>query len=300
MIIAWQGWRLEVPDRWGPVRVEGDADAGYLLMADLHRPRLGMRWKVAGGKRFKAEVAVTAAVRQEVGQLAAQDARPLSMDGGNWQAPLLYEDDEPPGRDICVAYSLTSGRIIELVYHAHHRDRVLTQRLLPTLVDTSRSEVWEWSIFDLSCRTPSGMVMAKHRLNAGDLSLSFTHKDGSAVTVRQLAMAKLALQRRPMERWIAEQAAWHGKQFKFGSSPVESEGEPKRVRQQVVRRRRYGWAWWLAKGYTVLARHDQERDRLVIVDATDEALASELMDTVGWASTKQTKGSMESMDTEED
>lgn len=290
---------MEVPDRWGPVRVEGDADSGYLLMADLHRPRMGMRWKSAGGKRFRADEAVAAAIRQEVGQLAAQEARPPGMDAGKWQAPLLYEDNEPPGRDIWVAYSLVSSRIVELVYHMRHRDRMLAQRLIPTLVDSARSEVWEWSIFDLSCRTIAGMVLAKHRLNAGDLSLSFTHKDGRAVTVRQLAMAGLALQRRPMERWMAEQAAWRGNQFKLGSVPTAGDGEPELIRQRVIRRRRYAWAWWLAKGYVVLARHDEQRDRLVIVDATDETLAREMMDSVGWAHAKQTEEATDTEDIED-
>ena len=287
---------MEVPDRWGPVRIEGDADAGYLLMADLHRPRLGVRWKSAGGRRFKADVAVLATLREEVGQLAAEEASAAKMKAGDWQASVLYEDNEPPGRDVWVAYSATSGRVAEVVYHAHHRDHMLSQRLLPTLADTAPGKEWEWSVFDLSCRTPAGMVLAQHRLNAGDLSLSFTHKDGRAVTLRQLAMAKLALQRRPMQRWIAEQAAWRGNQFKLDSLPVEDQAEPRLVRQQVVRRRRYGWAWWLAKGYTVLARHDQERDRLVIVDATDEMLARELMDSGAWAAKQMTQ----TQDTEED
>lgn len=296
MIVAWQGWRLEVPDRWGPVRIEGDADAGYLLMADLHRPRLGLRWKSAGGKRFKADVTVTAAMRQEIGQLATEEARPASPETGSWQAPLLFEDQEPPGRDVWVAYSPTSGRVVELVYHAHRRDRVLQEKVLPTLVDSARDVAQEWSIFDLSCRTPAGMALAKHRLNAGDLSLTFGGKGRRSVTVRQIAMAKLALQRRPMERWIAEQAAWRGNQFKLAGSPEKEPAGLELVRQQVVRRRRFTWAWWLAKGYVVLARHDQERDRLVIVDATDEVLAREMMGSIGWARTKSTKETEETED----
>jgi hypothetical protein len=59
--------------------------------------------------------------------------------------------------------------------------------------------------------------------------------------------------------------------------------EPLVLRQQVVRRRRFFFMWWQAPGYSVLAKHDVSRDRLVIVDATEESLAREVMDSVGWA-----------------
>lgn len=295
MIVAWQGLRLEVPDRWGPVRIEGDADAGYLLMADLHRPRMGLRWKSAGGKRFKADATVKSVMLQEIGQLATEEARPLAPKTGDWQAAMLFEDKEPPGRDVWAAYSPTSKRVVELVYHAHRRERVLTSKLLPTLVDSASDAAREWSIFDLSCRTPAGMTLTKQRLNAGDLSLTFGDKRRS-VTIRQIAMAKLALQRRPMERWVAEQASWRGNQYKLVGSPEKGTGDPEDLRQQVLRKRRFVWAWWLAKSYTVLARHDAERDRLVIVDATDESLARELMQSVGWAWTKKAQEADETED----
>ena len=81
----------------GP-KIEGDADAGYLLMADLHRPRLGMRWKAGRRQAFEPAATVTRrdAARRSA-QLAAEEAREFGPGDGDWQSPLLYEDDEPPG-----------------------------------------------------------------------------------------------------------------------------------------------------------------------------------------------------------
>lgn len=278
MIVAWQGWQIEVPDDWSPVKIEGNAQAGYLLMADLDRPRLGIRWKEQKGKKFDAHSAAAALMKEEVGELEAKKAKPHPL--GEWVAPLLYEDNEPPGRDLWVAYSKTTSRLFQVVYHAQHRDRVLRDKLLPTLVDGSLDEELRWSVFELSCRTPAGMHLEKHRLNAGDLSLSFEGAGRKVATIRQIAPARLALSRWPMARWIAEQASWRGREYKVVGTPdAASEVQ----RQKVIRRRRFFWMFWLPKGFTVLARHDQAKNRLVLVDASEEKLASEIMQSAGWA-----------------
>jgi hypothetical protein len=283
VIVAWHGWRIEVPDRWSPVKVDGDAEQGSLLMADLHRPRLGLRWKKMSGRKFDAQAAVAKAMTDEVGTLAKNEAVAQGPEGGNWSAPLLFVDKEPPGRDVWCAYGASSGRLVEVVYHARRRDSVLAGRLLPTLSEAQAGGEQEWSIFELSCKTPPGLKLVKQRLNAGDLSLMFEGGKKQAVSVRQIAVAKLALQRRSMDRWIAEQVSWRGKYFKVHGSVSEVQETPKLIRQQAVRRRRYSWMWWLASGFVALAKHDEARDRLVIVDATDEGLARQIMDSVGWA-----------------
>jgi hypothetical protein len=217
-------------------------------------------------------------VRDEVGELEAKKAEAHEL--GEWQSPLLYQDREPPGRDVFVAYSGKSSRLFQVVYHAHHRDRILVEKLLPTLEDGPLDREQEWSVFELSCRTPKGMQLVKQRLNAGDLSLSFEGPRKQVATVRQIAPAKLALSRRPIEKWVAEQASWRGRQFKLAGEVRELDGARG---QNVIRRRRFSWMFWLARGYVVLAKHDQSRNRLVMVDASGEELAREILESVGWA-----------------
>lgn len=292
MIVAWHGWRIETPGHWSPVRLEGDGDQGYLLMADLHSPCLGIRWKTIATKAYKAKAEkavaqVNRALVQEIGSLAAAEARPAAPPEGEWLAPQLYEDKEPPGRDVWVGYSPLSGRLFELVYHAHQRDRVLEQRVLPTLCDGDRREATDWSIFDLSCRVPKGFELLRHRLNAGDLSLIFESKKKVALTVRQVAVAKLALQRRPLQDWLREQASWRGKYFKLDKIVEELEQEPRLIRRRIARRWQYGWMRWLPREYVALAKHDTLRDRLVLIDATDQATADAVMQSVAWAKVEE-------------
>ena len=131
------------------------------------------------------------------------------------------------------------------------------------------------------------MELMKQRLNAGDLSLSFRHKEAGPRRCGRLRWRSWHCSAGRWRSWMAEQASWRGKQFKLAGEARELEAQP----QLVEAAGRAAPAvcpgmFWLAKGYVVLARHDQARDRLVIVDATDEALARELMDSVGWARTR--------------
>lgn len=143
-IVAWQGWLLQVPHRWSPVRLEGDAQGGQLLMADLHRGRIGIRWqKLSRSRKFDANQWIQQALTREVGKLASAEARPLQLDDAGWLVNRLYMDPEPPGRDVWIGYSLRSNRWLQVVYHARHRDTVLGGSLVPTILDVLEQGVSE-------------------------------------------------------------------------------------------------------------------------------------------------------------
>src|SRR5277367_4921958 len=107
-VVCWQGWQIEMPRRWDPVKLEGDHAEGYALFADSLRPRLGLRWQTPKRKRkFNPDIAVRLALRNEVGQLAADEARPLAVIRGSdpFMTALLYIEPQPPGRDVLSLYS---------------------------------------------------------------------------------------------------------------------------------------------------------------------------------------------------
>src|SRR5207237_1343547 len=126
-----------------------DYDTGEILIADLERPRLGIRWKKAKGKKFDPATLVRRALRDEVGELAAAEARELPAGGDKIVASLLYVDPKPPGRDVWTAFSMTSGRLIQIVYHSRKRERLLKEMILPTVSDCNPSAAMPWSIFEL-------------------------------------------------------------------------------------------------------------------------------------------------------
>jgi hypothetical protein len=183
--------------------------------------------------------------------------------------------------------------MLQVVYYAHRRERVLTDVVLPTLQDMPHGRPMPWSIFDLSVIVPGDMPMRDHRLNAGDLSLTFGD-DRRLLTVRQVAVASLALQRMGIEKWLLQQHRLAGKYYRAVGKPTEATldvggggeegkaGRPaKGVTGRAVRRRRFFFLFRRAKELFTYAVHDPERDRLVLVQSSDDNLARQAAATCG-------------------
>ncbi len=267
--LCWQGWRIEVPTRWNPVKLEGTFEEGYVLLADLHRPRLGLRW--TSGRRVSKDPQAWAKklMHDEVGQLAAAQAVDHPMPE-HWTVSRLFIEPEPPGRDVWLGYSTISGRAVQLTHHAHRRERVLAEVLLPTLEDQAELDPRPWSVLDLSCRVPRNLMLQKPLLFAGDLGLRFVDKK-QQVTVRQVAPASVALKRMPIERWLRQQQISERKHYRPAREhePVvlttEDGRQLKGVCAILPRRRRFIWKRTLLKEMMTYALHDEARDRLVMV-----------------------------------
>src|SRR5205823_1202284 len=76
MVFAWQGLRLDMPAEWNPVRLEGPFDTGQVLIADMIRPRLGLRWQTVNTKNVTEQL-LRRTIVNEVGAKAAEEARAL-------------------------------------------------------------------------------------------------------------------------------------------------------------------------------------------------------------------------------
>src|SRR5688500_17918849 len=76
---AWQGFQLHLPPGWNPVRLQGSYQSGQALIADLHGPRLGLRWRSAERKKLDARAWARRAIKAEVGAAAASRAKPITL-----------------------------------------------------------------------------------------------------------------------------------------------------------------------------------------------------------------------------
>ena len=297
-LLAWQGWQLRVPDDWNPVKVDGDADQGQLLLADLERPRLGLRWRRLS-KRVDAEKWTRQSVKEEVGELAASEARPLDIPGSEngapagksaeraWQANLLYAEPQPPGRDVWAGVSTATGRGLQVVFHVKKRDRQFADEILPALQDTPADAQRPWAIFDLNCQSPPGWAVQWYRFYAGDLALSFANGRGR-VMIRQVGPAGLALSRQPLETWLKQQDKTVAKLYRPVGEPVVAEvtlrGQSiQALRSAMRKRRRLFWAVTI-RDQLRLAVHDAGRNRLIIAQGDDETVVRQFLDAVGQGS----------------
>jgi hypothetical protein len=276
MIFAWQGWRLAILDEWNPVKLHGNFEVGYALLADIHRPRLGVRWTTPG-RRFDSKAWARRAMIDEVGRLAADEAKAVKCDG--YQNALRYSEAEPPGRDVWVGTSWVSGRTIEMVHHVFEGEESRMDDLLRDLRDGD----FGWAVFGLSCRAAAGWRLESHRLNAGDLSLEFGRKR-ERMSVRQVAVAHLALKRMPIERWLEEQIRPRMKRFRqAGECQVVKIETMEGVSCRLERRLLARWKVGLPASICQAALHDATRDRLIFIEAKDHVAVEELARSVGWA-----------------
>lgn len=286
-VLCWQGWRIVVPRLWNPVKLEGDFNSGYALLVDMQRPRLALRWSSSTRMKKDPQAWINRLMRDEVGQLAAAEAKAHPMPS-SWSVSQLYVEPEPPGRDVWFGCSSVSGRVLQVVHHAYRREHVLAQVLLPSLVDESQCDGRPWSVLDLSCRVDRSMQLVKPLLYAGDLGLKFAGQQKKQVIIRQIAPASVALKRLSLERWLRRLQADERKHYRPGQScaPVEIELPSGRKlegwRAALPRRRRFFWKMHLPHEMQSLALHDHQRDRLVLIQGGGVDLTA-LAQSVGWA-----------------
>ena len=282
-MFAWAGLELDVPAKWRPVKITGDDDAGEVLFADLDRPLMGLRWSRPPRRAWRggraAEVAA-GMMRAEVGRLSADVAADHDL-GDGWAASRLFVEPEPPGRDVWVGLSNATRRAVQVVVHRRGggggrrgHDRLLRDKLLPSLIDRPADGPRRWAAFDLDVTVPGGYRLAEHALSAGDLRLSFVGRDGRRrlpLTVRQVRPARLALSRRPMGEWLGT-FAWQAARFHKPLGPPVADGD--RLTQPMRRRRRYGWLASVAPELVASAWHDRDNDRLLLLRGRADAVDS--------------------------
>lgn len=285
-VFAWQRVVIEVPEKWSPVRVEGDAAKGQAQLADLHRPRLALRWE-----RLKRDPAdpvelVRRSLTGEVGAQAAKEATPPEVMPAGAAAALVYEDVDPVKRDVAAVYFPAGRRLVQMVYPVRRREWTLRHTLVPALTVVPEDQPAPWSVFGLTCLTPPGLGLAGYALNAGDLSLRFA-KGRTRAVVREIAAPELALARSSLRGWLRSMQERDQRWFKPAGEP---EGLELRVggktydaqRDRMRLRRRFGLLRSVLPVPPVtLGYRDEVRDRLVLLHGTDETLLLELAATMG-------------------
>lgn len=288
-LLSWHGWSLQLPDDWSPVKIEGDWSKGSILIADFHASRLAIRWQSAPKRKFDARAWASKAIGAEVGQLMLKESVEHTP-GAPFSTGRLFNEPEPPGRDVWVGHSKVSNRLLEVVFQTKALSRTLRDQILPGINDQPADEALQWSIFDLRCTSPAGWTLKSQRLNAGDLTLSFGRKN-QVLIVRQLAPARLALSRQPLEKWLdAQQQIWKKMyRVKGQITPAsldeldEDTTDGTVVKRIIHRRRRFCLVRWISKQRVTVAAHEVDRDRVVLIDAENEDQAFDTFASVGRA-----------------
>jgi hypothetical protein len=280
---AWHGWTISIPSDWNPVKLIGDFNTGHALIADLSHPRMAIRWSTPP-KKFNPTKWAKNILIEEIGHLAAAEAHPI--DSPTWPGAILYTEPDPPGRDVFLAQSAISGRTVELVHNVTADEISQMDSLRASLSDSQPSQETNWSVFDLSCRIPAGWQLESHLLTAGDLKLNFT-RGKNHLSLRQIAVAQLALKRMPLDRWLAD----HCKKSEPTKPITIQTPDCRRLEglSCVIQKPKSFWKKHSPETSAMIL-HDPLRDKLLIVDGDDFDAVCNLATTVGCASPELVEG----------
>jgi hypothetical protein len=286
MIFAWQGWQIELPDDWSPVRLEGTFESGCALLSDIRRARLGLRWATPRHP-FDAKKWASDAMVEEVGQLAAQEAE--SIGAGRCRDALLYTEADPPGRDVFVATSESSGRLIQMVHHVYADEPRLIELPPARFLDTRAEDEMAWSVSDLNFRTAIGWRLKERHINAGEMRLEFA-RGADRLSIQRLSIAHLAIKRRSIEQMLEDQVQpWLKGHRRIGANEslrleladhTEVEGLCCRLERRRFRLGHRGSP--VGSVHAVL--HDAARDRILFIDAADMKAEHDLIKSMEWVS----------------
>ncbi|HEX8522131.1 MAG TPA: hypothetical protein VF669_07735 [Tepidisphaeraceae bacterium] len=261
-LLAFQGWNVAIPSDCNPSHIEGAFRKGAIHVADMDQPRLALRWHYIPQQRFNPHRILS----NELSPDELPRAKPTASAVG-LSSQWLYTS---PTRNLFLAHSPTTHRIIQIL-HQPDDNICFENDILPTLADTSPTAPTRWSLFDLACTTPADFVLSQHNFFAGDLTLSFTC-NREFLNIRQISPAPLALSRRPLRAWLADQE----KQLLPHYAPGGDFSEHKLhvtglagVTRTAARRKRFAFKYWLPPQIMTRALHDPQRDRLLLLQGTN-------------------------------
>ena len=295
--LAWEGWRLEMPDQWRPLSIDGTPRRGKLTLGDGERVLLRMNWWRPRWRRFDPQRWLDRRVRSMGGgaALPRQDIRPRGFDPVAW----LPEARPRRGRQRAVwyGYAPEAGLVLEAVVNANLPARLLKRierNVLPSLSLAAEGATTQWAVFGAGFRIPSDLYLKAHCLRLGDIALRFTGRGGRRLTVRQIYPGEVALKRRTMKRWLT---VWPFKEHKrYKSVEDDQEWPPDSDRPERsgilcrgVKRLPAPLGWVSARRCVSACVQDASLDRLLLVQcearrSVDEAALAEIIDGMSPAS----------------
>lgn len=189
-MLAWNGWKTRMPADWRPLKLEGNAPEGHMLVGDGERPVFQVSWREWGKRRIAPETWIErrtgdSGIRQDT---PGFDAAAVVESAERW---ALVAANKRFGVVLSADAQLTKNtrrRIKEMVFGSF--EAVETGAPTP------------WAVFGAHFETPAGFRYKQASLRLGDIALELRARGGGRLVVRQVYPGKLALSRRPLEKWL--------------------------------------------------------------------------------------------------
>jgi len=168
--LGWQGWQVDLPTEWNPLRLSGSARAGTVVVADLERPRVELDWRRvrsiggadlsrAGGSRRHTSLSWKPLAGAAVGA-GIIDGRRAVAENGDVLALLLSGESR---RLLFVRIASEPGGNVEPT----------ADRILAAIADAGGASSVPWCVYGFAWSVPAGFQLSSHRFAAGRAALTF-------------------------------------------------------------------------------------------------------------------------------
>lgn len=218
-IIGWQGFTVEVPERWDLTGFSGDETDGYLRIDDSAEQGIEIKW---GTESEKSKTEPDPEVRREsyfdtLEKAAKKKKLPLATKEVNAPKHALRDDRNVTGfswtgdrKAIGVVwYCRTCRRVVIVQVLGDTTGRGLTaraERLLDGIACHSADPEWRtWALYDLHTQIPADYRLESQQLMNVYLRLTFAHRHSRAarLSVEQWSLANVARKGEFLDVWLS-------------------------------------------------------------------------------------------------
>ena len=203
-LLAWAGWRLNVPSEWRPLKLSGTPDKGWMMVGNSEYACFSIHWQqlgkaLADGEAWARDRLKRLGLLPDIAPPAARH-----FDACAWAHEVQTEEHKRTTHWYGCAHGakLLLGVKINGVLRKTGSELV-TDLVLPSLRTLPADAATPWAMYDLSFVTPPGFTLIHRHLFVGDVALKFGRGRGESLMLRQVYPGDLALARRSSERWLA-------------------------------------------------------------------------------------------------
>jgi hypothetical protein len=262
--IAWCGWSLPVPESWQPLKIQGTWDKGQMMIGCGSDPVVLIKWWRPREKTRDAEAWLARRFKALHALPDDEAPHPDDFDAVGWIRHL--ENKDGSAKTVWYGHAARAGLVLECITTSD-----VKPALQAYVIETGLSQLraapadgpLPWSVFSTRFLAPPGYSLAAHRLALGDISLDLRADGGRRLVLRQVFPAGLALQRRPLESWMAASPFTDRRRLsKPESGPAMAGGG---LRQCGWQRLPSPLGWLNPRYCDRVAMVDADRDRLSLV-----------------------------------
>ncbi len=274
-LLAWAGWRLELPRTFEPLKLSGTPDKGQMIVGDNDCAMLLLQWTRPPQRgAFDGRAWVVERLRK-LGLHPDPEDRPPAHEhftACGWARAVQTEEDKQTTH--WFAYDHRARLLLRVTVNGVLPEALretLEQQVLPTLRPQPEDEPATWSMYDLGFVAPAGFALSQRHLFSGDVALEFVRGPHETLLLRQVYPGDLALGRRTHEQWLdCYPFPLHRRprRASLRTEPWCSSRQPglSGLRRHVWQRLPVPMGWCSPRQSSALAVHDTVLNRLLLVE----------------------------------